>query len=98
MLSTVGPCAPIEERIGRRLVRLVSPETDHGMELLRSGRVLFVGPEGEELGPIPLEDALRRLRERLENRLEGASAEVDRDALRDGLDALLRWEGRCRDA
>lgn len=98
MLSRVGPCAPIEERIGRRLVRLVPPDTEDGMRLLQSGRVAFVGPEGEELGPILLEEALARLRERLEARLESASAEAERDAIRDGLDALDRWKGRCRDA
>lgn len=98
MLSRVGPCAPIEERIGRRLVRLVPPDTDDGIRLLRSGRVAFVGPEGEDLGPIPVEEALTRLRERLENRLESASVAVERDALRDGLDALDHWVGRCRDA
>jgi len=42
-----GRPGPIEERIGRRLVRLVDPLSDEGVRLLAGGEVELVGPDGE---------------------------------------------------
>ncbi len=38
-LSGDGRPGPIEERLGRRLIRLIDPESDEGMRLLSEGRV-----------------------------------------------------------
>ena len=51
-LSGDGRPGPIEERIGRRLVRLVDPESREGMRLLEEGDVDLVGPDGEQLGRV----------------------------------------------
>ena len=87
-LAGDGRLGPIEERIGRRLVRLVDPESAEGEELLGSGSVDLIGPEGERFGRIPTHEACRKLRERLERRLETSDGEGDDDALREGLSRL----------
>jgi hypothetical protein len=85
-ITGVGRPGPIEERVGRRLVRIVDPSSKEGVALLRSGQVTFVGPEGRELGCRGIKDARRLLRERLERRLEGAPADPSvRHAIEDGL-------------
>jgi hypothetical protein len=93
-LSSDGRAGPIEERIGRRLIRLVDPQSDEGRELLRSGNVDLVGPDGEHLGCIGPAEACRRLRERLERRLEDPEVEGERDALQEGLERLRAWSER----
>ena len=47
-----GRLGPIEERIGRRLIRLVDPQSEEGRALLDSGAVDLLGPEGERFGRI----------------------------------------------
>jgi hypothetical protein len=89
-----GRPGPIEERIGRRLVRLVDPQSDEGVSLLADGRVELVGPDGEALGNVEIQEAYRRLRERLERRLAEVHTD-DRDGgLREGLDRLNDWSRR----
>jgi hypothetical protein len=91
-LAGDGRPGPIEERIGRRLVRLVDPSSEEGLGLLRSGCVELVGPEGESFGLLRPEEASRILRERLERRLADPGA--DASALRDGLSRLAAWSER----
>jgi hypothetical protein len=83
-LSGIGRPGPIEERLGRRLIRIVRPDSKEGANLLRSGRVTFLGPEGESLGCADLTQARRLLRRRLEERLTGT------ELARDGLARLRR--------
>jgi hypothetical protein len=91
-LAGDGRPGPIEERIGRRLVRLVDPSSDEGRALLRSRCVELVGPEGDFLGCLSIEEASRVLRERLERRLADPAA--DSAALREGLSRLAAWSDR----
>jgi len=93
-LRSDGRAGPIEERIGRRLIRLVDPQSDEGIELLRSGNVDLVGPDGEHLGCIGPAEACQRLLERLERRLEDPEIEGERDALQEGLERLRAWSER----
>ncbi len=86
-VSGDGSPGPIEERIGRRLVRLVDPGSEEGERLLSSGLVELVGPGGEKLGRIRMEEAWRRLIRRLEEQLESRDA-LDEELLREGLDRL----------
>lgn len=83
-VSGDGSPGPIEERIGRKLVRLVDPGSAEGSQLLRAGRVELVGPGGERLGRIDVEEARRRLTQRLVERLESSEVLED-DLLRDAL-------------
>lgn len=84
-ITGVGRPGPIEERLGRRLIRLVNPESKEGHALLRSGRVAFVGPGGEALECQDLRDARRILRDRLRDRIAQQSGADGTDALLDGL-------------
>ncbi len=40
-----GALLPIEERLGRRLIRTLAPTSDEGRQLLEDGRVEIVAPE-----------------------------------------------------
>ena len=93
-LAGDGRPGPIEERIGRRLVRLVDPESDEGQRLLDQGAVELVGPEGRALGSVELREAYRRLRRRLERRLAEEEPAGEADGLREGLSRLEGWSRR----
>jgi hypothetical protein len=80
-----GQPGPIEERIGRRLVRVVNPFSDEGARLLGSGEVEIVGPWGESFGRIEVREAWVRLAARLETCLAAAGAD---ESLREGLRRL----------
>jgi hypothetical protein len=83
-----GRIGPIEERIGRRLIRLVDPKSEEGAGLLRSGGVELMGPEGEWLGCVTLGDAYRELISRLEGRLEEIGHDPAHGDLEEGLGRL----------
>lgn len=93
-LSGDGRLGPIEERIGRRLIRLLDPQSEEGLGLLRSGEVDLVGPGGERFGAVHPSEACCRLRERLERRLADPHAREDREALGEGLRRLHAWSER----
>jgi len=82
-----GRLGPIEERIGRKLRRVVDPDSREGKRLLRAGEVDLVGPGGERMGRLQLE-ALERLRRRLESRLSDPGFAPDADTIREGLTRL----------
>ena len=86
-VSGDGSPGPIEERIGRKLVRLMDPGSEEGERLLQSGLVELVGPGGEKLGRIRMEEAWRRLICRLEEQLESSDT-PDEELVREGLDRL----------
>lgn len=93
-LSGDGRPGPIEERIGRRLIRLVDPQSEEGRSLLDSGTVELLGPGGEVFGTMNPAEALRSLRERLERRLADTDSDDGREALREGLRRLAVWTDR----
>ena len=99
-LSGDGRPGPIEERIGRRLVRLVDPESEEGLGLLTERCVRFIGPGGVELGYIHPCEAMESLKETLEERLHEAegSRSDDGPAFRDGLDRLKTWSRKIGSA
>ena len=87
-VSGDGRLGPIEERIGRRLIRLVDPQSKEGRSLLDSHVVDLLGPGGEHFGCVAPGEARRRLREKIEERLAETRSESDADALREGLRRL----------
>lgn len=91
-LSGDGRPGPIEERLGRRLIRLIDPESDEGVRLLSEGRVDLLGPDGTRLGMVRAADALRRLRQRLEHRMQGNVTAYERDLVAKGIDRLNHWK------
>jgi len=88
-----GRLGPIEERIGRRLIRLVDPQSAEGRALLDSASVDLLGPGGEHFGRIGPGEVCRRLRERLERRLAVPISGSEWSALREG---LRRLDSRSR--
>jgi hypothetical protein len=93
-VSGDGRLGPIEERIGRRLIRLVDPQSSEGARLLGSCAVELLGPDGECFGRVEPSEARRRLRERIERRLADADAAAAREALLEGLRRLEAWTTR----
>jgi len=93
-VSGDGRLGPIEERIGRRLIRLVDPQSEEGRSLLDSQAVDLLGPGGEHFGCIDPGEARRRLREKIEDRLAEARSGTDIGALRE---ALRRLDARGRE-
>jgi hypothetical protein len=89
-LAGDGRPGPIEHRMGRRLLRLIDPESKEGIRLLCDGQVQLTGPDGEMLGCLKPHQAYARLRERLERCL-AAPGGGDRTALEQGLDQLRSW-------
>jgi hypothetical protein len=89
-ISGVGLPGPIEERLGRRLVRIVDPASREGAMLLRDRQVTFIGPEGTAMGRLDLTEARRLLRQRLEGVLAGILEAEGAEAVRDGLVRLRR--------
>ena len=87
-INGVGRPGPIEERVGRRLIRVVDPDSREGATLARSGSVLWVGPEGSPLGRLDLESVRSLLRARFERQLGDPA--TDAGAIRDGLARLQR--------
>jgi hypothetical protein len=93
-LSGDGSPGPIEVRIGRRLIRLVEPDTDEARALLRSGAVELVGPGGESFGRVDVGVAWRALEARLASRLAAPAglAAPEAEGVRSTLERLRARE------
>jgi hypothetical protein len=94
-LAGDGHPGPVEERIGRRLVRLLDPLGDEARALAAAGRIEWIGPEGEPLGRVSPAVACAQLRRRLERAL-AAAPHRERDALAFGLARLEDWSARLQ--
>ncbi|HEX5045015.1 MAG TPA: hypothetical protein VFV75_19130 [Candidatus Polarisedimenticolaceae bacterium] len=90
----------MEERIGRRLVRLLDPLSDEARALGAAGRIEWIGPEGAPLGRIPPADACAELKRRLERALAAARSApaAERQALTYGLARLRSWSEQLQQA
>jgi hypothetical protein len=97
-LAGDGRPGPVEERIGRRLVRLLDPLSDEARALGAAGRIQWIGPEGAPLGRVPPATACAQLRRRLERALAAADAAppAERAALTYGLARLQGWSERLQ--
>ena len=97
-LRSDGDLGPIEERYGRRLMRLIDPESDEASALLDAGQVELLGPDGDTFGATTLEDAYGRLVARLEERLDAIDDALDEEirVLSDCLERIRNRERRVR--
>jgi hypothetical protein len=82
-----GSVLPIEERLGRRLLRTIEPDSNEGRRLLRDGRVVLRRETDEWSGSI--QDALDRLEREAREGL-GEGKHEGRRQLDDTLGALER--------
>jgi hypothetical protein len=87
-LSGDGCPGPIEERLGRKLVRLIDPESDEGRRLLAEGGVELLGPDGACLGRVSIGQAYAELIARLEERISEIGSPNDQAGLEEGLQRL----------
>lgn len=89
-ITGIGRPGPIEERLGRRLVRILDPESKEGAVLLNTCQVMWIGPRGKALGRVNLDQARRLLQSRLESLLAELGPDDAAEAVRDGLLRLRR--------
>jgi hypothetical protein len=96
-----GRPGPVEERIGRRLVRLLDPLSAEALALSAALRIEWIGPEGAPLGRVPVSDACDELRRRQERALQASdgateAASARRAAVTSGLEQLALWSARLQ--
>jgi len=99
-LAGDGRPGPVEERIGRRLVRLIDPLSEEARALGAAGRIEWIGPEGAPLGRVPASTACAELKLRLERALAAAETAplAEREALTYGLARLEGWSEQLQQA
>jgi hypothetical protein len=99
-LAGDGHPGPVEERIGRRLLRLLDPLSAEALALGAAGRIQWIGPEGAPLGRVPAGAACAELKLRLERALAAAEAApaAERAALTYGLARLQGWSEQLQQA
>lgn len=97
-LAGDGHPGPVEERIGRRLVRLIDPLSAEALALSAALRIEWIGPEGAPLGRVPVSDACDELKRRLQRALEATdpAAASQREAVASGLQRLADWSARLQ--
>ena len=97
-LAGDGHPGPVEERIGRRLVRLLDPLSKEARALAAAGRIQWIGPEGAPMGRVPAAAACAELKLRLERILEATDpgAVREREAVVSGLKRLEDWSARLQ--
>src|SRR5262245_191480 len=84
VIRSDGSLLPIEERLGRRLLRTLAPDSEEGRQLLRKDCVTLLTSDGRHLAGLTIEDVYERLRVETASRL----AEHPGDA---------EWRRRCKD-
>ena len=86
-----GTLLPIEERLGRRLLRTLQPECRQARELLQKGRVNLVAADGRTFKGMRIEDVYDRLGAELRERLAVSPASAAwRASCRASLETLAR--------
>jgi hypothetical protein len=93
-LTGDGCPGPIEERIGRRLVRLVDPQSEEGRHLLAAEPIEWVGPDGASLGQLSVQQAYDELFSRLERMLDERPEPTRRRNIESCLERLSSWVER----
>lgn len=68
-----GSVLPIEERLGRRILRTIEPESSEGRRLLGAGQVILRG-ETEEWRE-PIDEVLERLERSCRDEMDGEGLE-----------------------
>ena len=94
VLNGDGCPGPIEERIGRRLVRVVDPQTDEGRHLLEAEPIEWVGPDGDSLGRVSVQQAYDELFSRLERMLDERHEPAQQRNIASCLERLRVWVDR----
>lgn len=83
-----GTILPIEEKLGRRLLRTIDPASREGRELLRRDAILLTSAEGPTIAGLAIDEVLDRLSRRSGESL--ARHGKDRQSAQRSLDAKHR--------
>ena len=93
VIRSDGSVLQIEERLGRRLLRVVSPSSREGRRLLRKDCVTLMTAEGRPLAGLSIEDVYERLRSEATMRLAERPRDADwRRRCLDTLGTIERWQ------
>ena len=92
VIRSDGSVLPIEERLGRRLLRTLPPDSAEGRQLLRRDCVTLLTADGRHLAGLSIEDVYERLREETASRLSEHPSDPEwRRRCRDTLVTIERW-------
>lgn len=90
-----GSVLPIEERLGRRLLRTIEAPSTEGADLLRRGWVTLRTVDGKAIDRLPLSRVYARLKEELTERLAERPKDPSWcDHYRGILETVEQWEAR----
>ena len=88
-----GTLLPIEERLGRRLLRTIVPASREARGLLKRGCVNLLTSDGKALSGVPIETVYERMWAETSTRLaEHADNAEWRRQCRDTLENIGRWK------
>lgn len=85
VIRSDGSLLPIEERLGRRLLRTLPADSQEGRQLLRKDCVVLLTADGRHLAGLSIEDVYERLRSETTIRLAERPGDPE-------------WRRRCKDA
>src|SRR2546428_14196107 len=87
-----GTILPIEERLGRRLLRTLSPNTREALDLLRRDCVTLLTSDGRVLAGMSVGSVYDRLWHETRAKLAERRGDAEwRRRCREGLDNIHRW-------
>ena len=87
-----GSLLPIEERLGRRLLRTLPADSSEGRQLLRKDCVTLLTSDGRHLPGLTIEDIYERLRAETATRLAERPGNAEwRRQCEDTLVSIERW-------
>ena len=88
-----GEMLPIEERLGKRILRSLAPESLEARRLLRDGLVALVMPDGETISGQSIDVIYERLSTAIAARLASNQQSPEwRRSCRDTLATIKRWK------
>jgi hypothetical protein len=92
VIRSDGSVLPIEERLGRRLLRTLPPDSAEGRQLLRKDCVTLLTADGRHLPGVSIEGVYERLRAETTMRLSEHPSDPEwRRRCKDTLVTIERW-------
>ena len=92
VIRSDGTVLPIEERLGRRLLRSLAPESREARDLLRRGQVTLTTSDGVAMTGMRIEEVYDRLSSETNARLALHAHDVEwTRSCREALATIQRW-------
>lgn len=94
-----GQILPIEERVGKKLLKTINPVSKKGKELIAKQEVTFLLPDGERLAKASLRQVFLKLRENtLEKMKLPLEDKYQEEHLHGVMENIKHWEKLYGDA